>query len=68
MAVREPGPHPAPSGQTATPGVYRCIRCEHEQRIERIANLPVCPRCLGEYWQPLEGGVNVYGHPEQRRR
>lgn len=59
---------PAPSGQTATPGTYRCQSCGHDHRLDHIANLPVCPRCQGEQWQPVEGGVNVYGHPEQRKR
>lgn len=62
------GVRPAPSGMTATPGTYRCVACGHEQLIERITNLPVCRECHGEYWQPVEGGVNVYGHPEQRKR
>ena len=40
------------SGETATPGEYRCRDCEYELRVEdgKVTNLPVCPACQGEYW------------------
>lgn len=58
---------PAVSGQTATPGVYRCVACSAELELDHITNLPVCPHCQAEAWEPVDGGVNVYGHPEQRK-
>lgn len=41
------------SGETVTPGTYRCRDCDHELEIEegKVTNLPVCPRCQGEVWQ-----------------
>jgi predicted Zn-ribbon and HTH transcriptional regulator len=41
------------SGETVTPGTYRCRDCGQELEVEpgKVTNLPVCPRCQGETWQ-----------------
>jgi hypothetical protein len=41
------------SGETVTPGEYRCSDCDHELRVEdgKVTNLPVCPACQGEHWE-----------------
>jgi predicted Zn-ribbon and HTH transcriptional regulator len=41
------------SGETVTPGAFRCAGCGYEHRVEKgkVTNLPVCPRCQGERWQ-----------------
>ena len=40
------------SGETVTPGRFRCRSCGHELTVEegKVTNLPVCPRCQGEHW------------------
>ena len=45
---------PLVSGATVTPGRFRCAECgyEHEVPEGTITNLPVCPRCQGEEWEP----------------
>ena len=45
---------PFVSGETVTPGRFRCRQCglEHEVPQEVVTNLPVCPRCQHEYWEP----------------
>lgn len=42
-----------PSGETVTPGSYRCRDCDYELDVEadKVTNLPVCPRCQGELWE-----------------
>jgi rubrerythrin len=41
------------SGETVTPGSFRCAECgyEHEVPEGRITNLPVCPACQAERWE-----------------
>lgn len=41
------------SGETVTPGSYRCRDCEHELEVPegKVTNLPVCPSCHGEDWK-----------------
>ena len=40
------------SGQTVTPGAFRCRECGHVLQVEegKVTNLPVCPRCQNEQW------------------
>lgn len=40
------------SGETVTTGRFRCMACGHEHQAPAgaVTNLPVCPRCQGEYW------------------
>jgi Zn finger protein HypA/HybF involved in hydrogenase expression len=42
-----------PSGETVTPGTYRCRDCDYELEVEeeKVTNLPVCPRCQCELWE-----------------
>ena len=41
------------SGETVTPGRFRCAACGHEHAVPegRITNLPVCPVCQEERWE-----------------
>jgi Zn finger protein HypA/HybF involved in hydrogenase expression len=41
------------SGETVTPGRYRCEDCDHELEVEKgkVTNLPVCPSCQSEAWR-----------------
>ncbi len=41
-----------PSGETVTPGSYRCKECGYELEVEdgKVTNLPVCPGCQSELW------------------
>jgi hypothetical protein len=41
------------SGETVTPGTYRCRGCGHELEVpeRKVTNLPVCPACQGERWE-----------------
>jgi Zn finger protein HypA/HybF involved in hydrogenase expression len=41
------------SGETVTPGKYRCQECDYELEVEdgKVTNLPVCPSCQSEDWQ-----------------
>jgi Zn finger protein HypA/HybF involved in hydrogenase expression len=43
------------SGETVTPGRFRCKNCGEEHAVEegKVTNLPVCPRCRGEHWELL---------------
>ena len=44
--------HALVSGETVTPGRFRCTECEYEHEVrEGVKNLPVCPRCQGESWE-----------------
>jgi rubrerythrin len=45
---------PFVSGQTVIPGSFRCVECGYEHVVPDgvITNLPVCPRCQAEYWEP----------------
>jgi uncharacterized paraquat-inducible protein A len=45
---------PFVSGETVTPGRFRCVDCDYELKVptETITNLPVCPRCQAEEWNP----------------
>lgn len=47
--------HPMPAGETVTPGAYRCLRCGDVLEVEAVRNLPVCPSCQGEEWEPRQG-------------
>lgn len=49
--------HPFISGETVTPGRFRCTECghEHEAPPGSVTNLPVCPRCQNEYWARARG-------------
>ena len=40
------------SGETVTPGRFRCQGCGYEREVEegRVTNLPICPRCQCERW------------------
>ena len=42
---------PLVSGETVTPGVFACRRCEQRIRIRAVTNLPVCPRCQNDTWR-----------------
>ena len=44
---------PLLSGETVTPGDFRCERCGYELAVEegKATNLPVCPSCRHERWQ-----------------
>lgn len=46
--------YPLVSGETVTPGDFRCLTCGYEHGVQegRVENLPVCPRCQGESWEP----------------
>ncbi|HEV2075778.1 MAG TPA: hypothetical protein VGR10_06035, partial [Thermoleophilaceae bacterium] len=46
--------YPLVSGETVTPGDFRCRECGYEHLVEerRVENLPVCPRCQNETWEP----------------
>lgn len=46
--------YPLVSGETVTPGRFRCRGCGHEHEVPggRVENLPICPRCQGESWEP----------------
>jgi predicted nucleic acid-binding Zn ribbon protein len=52
--MTRPDERPLVAGQTVTPGRYRCQECGHEHEVPDgvITNLPVCPRCQGDYWDP----------------
>jgi hypothetical protein len=41
------------SGETVTPGTFRCRRCGYELQVEqgKVTNLPVCPSCQHEHWE-----------------
>ena len=41
------------SGETVTPGDFRCRQCGYELHVEegKVTNLPVCPSCQGERWE-----------------
>ena len=41
------------SGETVTPGEFRCRACGYELRVEegRVTNLPVCPACQSDVWE-----------------
>ncbi len=41
------------SGETVTPGEFRCKDCGYELEVEdgKVTNLPVCPACQGEHWE-----------------
>jgi Zn finger protein HypA/HybF involved in hydrogenase expression len=41
------------SGETVTPGRYRCKECAEELEVEegKVTNLPVCPSCQAETWE-----------------
>ncbi len=49
--------HPMPSGETVTPGGYRCLACGEVLEVDGIRNLPVCPHCQGEAWEPERGAL-----------
>lgn len=55
-----PREEPVPAGMTATPGAFECARCGYRYEVTRLANLPVCPECLGEYWWPGSGQTTMY--------
>lgn len=42
------------SGETVTPGRFRCRACGHEHEVEQgtVTNLPVCPACQSDRWDP----------------
>jgi Zn finger protein HypA/HybF involved in hydrogenase expression len=43
---------PMVSGETVTPGKYRCLECGYRHKVEKgVVNLPVCPRCQGDTWR-----------------
>jgi hypothetical protein len=48
--------HPFVSGETVTPGSYRCAACGRTLKVERVTNLPVCPACQHEEWHAGEAG------------
>jgi uncharacterized protein (DUF983 family) len=45
---------PFVAGQTVTPGRFRCPDCGHEHAVPDgvVTNLPVCPSCQADYWEP----------------
>jgi len=51
MKERYDSAAPLVSGETVTPGRFKCRRCGylHEQAAG-VKNLPVCPRCQSGEW------------------
>lgn len=47
------GQQPYVAGETVTGGRFRCLRCTYEHEAgPGIVNLPVCPRCQHDRWEP----------------
>jgi Zn finger protein HypA/HybF involved in hydrogenase expression len=43
---------PLVSGETVTPGKFKCDGCGHTYEVkEGVVNLPVCPHCQGDAWR-----------------
>jgi len=44
------------AGKTVVGGAYRCASCGEGLRIDdgKVTNLPVCPNCQGQDWEPAE--------------
>jgi|tagenome__1003787_1003787.scaffolds.fasta_scaffold20636655_2 Zn finger protein HypA/HybF involved in hydrogenase expression len=43
---------PLVSGESVTPGKFKCVECGYEHEVkEGVVNLPVCPRCQGDAWR-----------------
>ena len=42
------------AGETVTGRRFECRRCGHrlEKPAGAVTNLPVCPRCQGDRWNP----------------
>lgn len=39
------------SGEISAPGTLRCVACGHLLRLERAAEIPVCPDCQGKVFK-----------------
>ena len=53
MRSTYPRRQPFLAGETVTRGTFRCRRCGYAHEVEAgVVNLPVCPRCQHDRWDP----------------